>query len=258
MLESHIHEMALALQQEAEAAKRQGATRTSILRNGRLQGSKPQGYLYLFDIERRLPSAIGNDFPGEIEVHGRTFSATIAESRDAEILVLLPQSFGLSISVAYLHTDLTYLLTLLADRLPLILGNSYYSENAAKVLNQAAARISDGSILDAAEHDKPRNISELVETLRPRKKLKKKSGKEIREYYQKMLRKLRWVIASDKRIPQFAVLYRATIDSLLNDPPRTKQELLVLSEFQRNPTNISGYEDVVLAIVRELQATLAD
>ncbi len=145
MLDALIREMAVALQHEAEAAKEQGANRTNILRNGRLQVSRRQGYLYLFDIDRPLPSALGNDFPGKIEIHGSVFEATIAESRDTEILVLLPRDFGISIAIAYLHTDLTYLLTLLAERLPSVLDNSHYSAQAAKVLNQIQPVLGRGS-----------------------------------------------------------------------------------------------------------------
>jgi hypothetical protein len=106
MLDALIREMAVALQHEAEAAREQGATRANILRNGRLQDSRMQGYLYVFDIDRPLPSALGNDFPGKVEIHGSVFDATIAESRDTEIFILLPRDFGISIAIAYLHTDL--------------------------------------------------------------------------------------------------------------------------------------------------------
>jgi hypothetical protein len=145
MLDDVIREMAIALQQEAEAARQQGATTTNPLRNGRLQDSKRQGYLYLFDIDKPLPTAVGNDFPAEIEIHGTVFPATIAESRDTEILVLLPRTFGLSIAIAYLHTDLTYLLTLLAERLPSILDSSHYSAQASKVLNKTHPTVGRGS-----------------------------------------------------------------------------------------------------------------
>jgi hypothetical protein len=95
------------------------------------------------------------------------------------------------------------------------------------------------------------DLNELIQKLRPKRKPVGGSEKQIEEYYRKMLRKLRWVIASDKRIPQFAVLYNKTMDSLLRNPPSSKQELLALDEFQRNPTNITGYEEVVLAIAKE-------
>jgi hypothetical protein len=144
MLNGLIPEMAVALRQEAEAAKQQGATRISVLRNGRLQDSRRQGHLYLFDIDKPLPSAAGSDFPGEIEIHGNKFATTIAESRDTEVLVLLPQSFGISISIAYLHTDLTYLLTLLAERLPSVLDDSHFPAQAAKVLNETNPTVGRG------------------------------------------------------------------------------------------------------------------
>jgi hypothetical protein len=76
MLDGLIREMAVALRQEAEAAKKQGATRTNALRNGRLQDPKRQGFLYLFDIDRPLPTALGNDFPAEIEIHGNGLPGT--------------------------------------------------------------------------------------------------------------------------------------------------------------------------------------
>ena len=66
-----------------------------------------------------------------------------------------------------------------------------------------------------------------------------------------MLKKLRWVIADDKRIPNFAVLYNCTIDLLLDNPPLTVEYLVSLPEFRRNRTNIRGYEDIVMEIVTE-------
>jgi hypothetical protein len=99
MLEPIIHEMSTALRQEAEAARRQGAVRTNVLRNGRLQRTE-RAHLYLIDIDRPLSTAVGNDFPGEIEIRGEVFPVTVAESRDTEILLLLPRNLGISIPIA--------------------------------------------------------------------------------------------------------------------------------------------------------------
>ena len=66
-----------------------------------------------------------------------------------------------------------------------------------------------------------------------------------------MLKKLRWVIADDKRIPNFAVLFNDTIETMLNNPPTTVKQLLSLPEFRRNKTNIRGYENIVLEILKE-------
>jgi hypothetical protein len=109
----------------------------------------------------------------------------------------------------------------------------------------------DEDVAQVPGQDEPMDLNDLIEKLRPRKKPAGSSGEEVREYYMKMLRKLRWVIASDKRIPYQAVLYNATIEAILRNPPSSKQALLALSEFHRNPTNITGYEDVLLAIARE-------
>ena len=66
-----------------------------------------------------------------------------------------------------------------------------------------------------------------------------------------VFKKLRWIIADDKRIPYLAVLFNSTIEALLNEPPTTCQQLLSLPEFIRNSTNIRGYESIILKIIDE-------
>ena len=97
----------------------------------------------------------------------------------------------------------------------------------------------------------PKEHRTVIERVRPKRKKTPQTDDEAREYYRSVLRKLRWVIADDKRIPNFAVLYNKTIESMLDSPPSTLEELLSLPEFKRNRTNIRGYEEIVLDIMKE-------
>jgi phosphatidylserine/phosphatidylglycerophosphate/cardiolipin synthase-like enzyme len=109
----------------------------------------------------------------------------------------------------------------------------------------------DEAPADVMGQSQPIDLNDLIQKLRSKRKPVGSSKKQIEEYYRKMLKKLRWVIASDKRIPQFAVLYNDTIDSVLRTSLSSKQSLLALKEFQRNAKNIEGYENVVLEIAKE-------
>jgi len=71
-----------------------------------------------------------------------------------------------------------------------------------------------------------------------------------------MFTKLRWVIADDKRIPNFAILFVKTIREMLNNPPTSIRELMALPEFTRNRSNIRGYEGIVLEILKEYIETI--
>jgi superfamily I DNA and/or RNA helicase len=96
----------------------------------------------------------------------------------------------------------------------------------------------------------PEKFQDILDAVRPKnKKLPKK--KEAKKYYRSMLKKLRWPIVGDKRLPYQAVLFSETIEALLNDPPTTVEQLLSLPEFRRNRTNIRGYENIALKILRE-------
>jgi len=97
----------------------------------------------------------------------------------------------------------------------------------------------------------PKEHRTVLERVRPKRKETPQTEHEAREYYSSVLRKLRWVIADDKRIPNFAVLYNKTIESMLDSPPSTLEELLSLPEFKRNRSNIKGYEPVILEILHE-------
>jgi superfamily I DNA and/or RNA helicase len=102
----------------------------------------------------------------------------------------------------------------------------------------------------------PNKCKELVEHLSSKKLHNNSSLEEIKQEYTKALKRLRKVISSDKRIPWQATLYNETIEKLLNDPPNTKEALLRLPEFARNPTNIRGYEDVILALLEQYKAKI--
>jgi hypothetical protein len=91
----------------------------------------------------------------------------------------------------------------------------------------------------------------VLDRVRPKHRELPKNKQEAKEYYRSMLKKLRWVIADDKRIPIMAILHNITIEAMLSGPPTTVDELLTLREFRRNRTNIRGYESVVLKILKE-------
>lgn len=101
----------------------------------------------------------------------------------------------------------------------------------------------------------PEKCKELIEYLTPKKSLYN-SLEEVKEEYKKAFKKLRKVISSDKRVPWQATLYNETIDKLLNNLPNTKEALLRFPEFSKNPTNIRGYEEVILALLEEYTAKI--
>lgn len=101
----------------------------------------------------------------------------------------------------------------------------------------------------------PEKCKELVKYLTP-KKSHYNSLEEIKEEYTKAFKKLRPIISNDKRVPWHATLYNDTIEKLLNNPPITKEDLLRLPEFARNPTNIRGYEDVILALLEQYKTKI--
>lgn len=97
---------------------------------------------------------------------------------------------------------------------------------------------------------------DILDRVRPKNRELPKTKQETKEYYRSMLKKLRWVIADDKRVPVMAILHNSTINAMLNDPPTTVDELLSLPEFRRNRTNIRGYENIVLEILKEYRAVI--
>ena len=97
----------------------------------------------------------------------------------------------------------------------------------------------------------PEKFQNVFDSIRSKNKELPKSKMEAKDYYRNMLKNLRRVIADDKRIPYFAVLFNDTIEAMLDNPPTTVKQLLSLPEFRRNRTNIRGYEHIVLEILRE-------
>jgi hypothetical protein len=102
----------------------------------------------------------------------------------------------------------------------------------------------------------PEKFKNIFDTIRPKHREPPKNKQESREYYTSMFTKLRWIIADDKRIPNFAVLFVETIKAMLNNPPTTTGQLLSLPEFRRNKTNIRGYENIILKILKEYREDL--
>jgi hypothetical protein len=97
----------------------------------------------------------------------------------------------------------------------------------------------------------PEKFKNIFDSIRPKNRDLPKNKREAREYYKSMFVKLRWVMADDKRRPFFAFLFNDTIEAMLNNPATTIEELLSLPEFKRNRTNIRGYENIVLKILKE-------
>lgn len=102
----------------------------------------------------------------------------------------------------------------------------------------------------------PQKFRNIFDSIRPKRRELPKNKQEAKEYYTSMFTKLRWIIADDKRIPNFAVLFVETIKAMLNDPPTAVEQLLSLPEFRRNKTNIRGYENIVLKILEEYREVI--
>jgi len=88
-----------------------------------------------------------------------------------------------------------------------------------------------------------------TERIFKRIRLKDIEGRLDKEKASKILRKLRWVIAEDKGLPYFSTLWNQTIEWLIAERPSDLYHLHSCNEFQKNKTNISGYEDIVLKII---------
>lgn len=99
----------------------------------------------------------------------------------------------------------------------------------------------------------PERFQDVLDAVRPKNRELPKTQKEAIEYCRSMLKKLRWVIADDKRIPYMAVLHNSTIEAMLNNPPVSVEELLSLPEFTTNRTNIKGYENIALKTLEILK-----
>lgn len=102
----------------------------------------------------------------------------------------------------------------------------------------------------------PEKGQNIIDDVRPKNRELPKTKREAEEYYRSMLKKLRWAIADDKRIPIMAIFYNETIEVMLNDPPTVIEQLLLLPEFRRNRTNIRGYENIVLNILKEYRGVM--
>jgi ribonuclease D len=102
----------------------------------------------------------------------------------------------------------------------------------------------------------PKRFQDILDSVRPKHRNLPETEQEAREYWRSMLKKLRWVIADDKRIPVQAILFNDTIEAMLNDPPTTVEQLLSLLELRRNRTNIRGYENIVLRILKECREVI--
>jgi len=98
----------------------------------------------------------------------------------------------------------------------------------------------------------PEKFKSIVDSVRPKRREFPRDKQEANEYCRSMLKKLRWVIADDKRIPIMAIFHNSTIEAMLSNPPMTVEQLLSLPEFRRNRTNIRGYESIVLEILKPL------
>ena len=102
----------------------------------------------------------------------------------------------------------------------------------------------------------PERFQNTLDSVRPKHRGLPQNKQEAEEYYASMFTKLRWIIADDKRIPNFAVLFADTIKAMLNDPPTNVEQLLSLPEFRRNRTNIRSYENIVLEILKEYREVI--
>jgi len=102
----------------------------------------------------------------------------------------------------------------------------------------------------------PEKFQNILDDVRPKYMDLPKTKQAAESYYRSMLKKLRWVIADDKRIPIMAVLHNRTIEAMLSDPATTAKQILSLPEFRRNTTNIRGYENIVLNILKEYREVI--
>lgn len=99
-------------------------------------------------------------------------------------------------------------------------------------------------------------IQDILNTIRPKHKTLPKTKQDAKDYYRSMLKKLRWIIADDKRIPIMAILYNNTIEAMLDNPAIGIKQILLLPEFKRNRSNIRGYENIITNIMHEYREAI--
>jgi hypothetical protein len=77
-------------------------------------------------------------------------------------------------------------------------------------------------------------------------------GTLTREECSGRLKKLRWKIASQRHIPQYAVLYNQTIEEMLNNPSQTEEELYDLLQEcgEKQMKHLRPFLDEILGIIR--------
>ena len=77
-------------------------------------------------------------------------------------------------------------------------------------------------------------------------------GTLTREECSGKLKHLRWKIASQRHIPQYAVLYNQTIEEMLNNPPQTEEALyeLLQDNGEKQMKHLNQFLDEILSIVQ--------
>ena len=77
-------------------------------------------------------------------------------------------------------------------------------------------------------------------------------GKISEDIALREFRTLRKIICSEKHLPFSAILHNATIESLIKKKPKEIEGIMAIDEFQRNKTNIAGFEGKILYITNRI------
>ena len=122
-------------------------------------------------------------------------------------------------------------------------------------LNPLSQNNSKELMLKAIDNNFSTGIMKYVEMIRDARESSsedRNTGKISEDMALREFRTLRKIICSEKHLPFSAILHNATIESLIKNKPKKIEDIMAIDEFQRNKTNISGFEGKILYITNRI------
>lgn len=122
-------------------------------------------------------------------------------------------------------------------------------------LNPLSQNNSKELMLKAIDNNFSIGIMKYVEMIRDARESSSEDrniGKISEDIALREFRTLRKIICSEKHLPFSAILHNATIESLIKKKPKEIEGIMAIDEFQRNKTNIAGFEGKILYITNRI------
>lgn len=116
-----------------------------LLTDGRLAGTEQSGYVYSFSADGEL--ILPDDSQGSLEISGKRHPVTIVATIGFTVLIHIGEPLGPTVVRAYLHTDPSFLLTKLRDRLQSLTDNDGPGWGLAGKLLNSMGRLPDSTLI---------------------------------------------------------------------------------------------------------------